>query len=97
LVGTEFGSCSHGFIFRKYFELWATNLVQIFEKFLQIFVDFSKFANLFEGRGRRAKLIVVEVIVVDRRKVVVLRIKRTNTAEQQPSSMMTTVDRRRLT
>jgi hypothetical protein len=31
-----------------YFEFWTTNLVKIFEKFIQNFIDFSKFANLCE-------------------------------------------------
>jgi hypothetical protein len=33
LVGTEFDSWSHWFIFGKYFEFWATNLVGSFENF----------------------------------------------------------------
>jgi hypothetical protein len=42
------------------------------------------------------KLIVVELAIVDIRDVSVLRPQKTNALEQQPSSMMTTVDRKRL-
>jgi hypothetical protein len=48
--GLEFDSVYMHFIFFKQFEWLALNLTGTFELFLQNFVTFSKFANLYEVR-----------------------------------------------
>jgi hypothetical protein len=42
----------------------------------------------------RAKLVIVELVVVDKREVVVLMPQRTSAPEQQPSPKMRTIDQK---